>query len=196
MWDINSPFVAKDIYLQSSQTKGAEREKVADHILKSLKQLSIDASYDRRNITGVAADGQYTHLSLGQHISYKLERHVNLAWDPMHRIELIYNDSQKMFIYSTTNIFTAAAKMFQMGQNFTTFVEVSNELSDTFLVPKPFKNMNYIAHTQSVFPSFITIFHSYIAACEKVEKFSLRDGLLSIRFILNTLFLHDIVCCC
>ena len=67
-------------------------------------------------------DGAYTKLNTAHHASVKLDTKINLSWDPMHRIELVYGDSKKLspghFIENAIEVITAVSTKFKWAGHF------------------------------------------------------------------------------
>ena len=96
-------------------------------------------------------DGQYTKLDTVNHVESIIDTAVNKSWDPMHRIQLAYDDQNKKkgkdddsakkskynFINSGVEVIAAVTKECESGQGYERVLEQS-ELLDTFLVPKLF----------------------------------------------------------
>ena len=40
----------------------------------------------------MSMDGQYTCLNVSRHMHDKLQKNINLSWDPVHKVELASTD--------------------------------------------------------------------------------------------------------
>ena len=140
-------------------------------------------------------DGAYTKLDSAKHIKNTLDTDINVSWDPMHKIELAYEDYQELlpdhFIENTVEIITSTSKEFKWGQNFELLLEFK-DLADVLLVPKIFKDMKMVSHSQSVFKTFLNNYTIYIAAAESSQKDVIKDNLMSLNFVCDLLFLSDV----
>ena len=78
------------------------------------------------------------------------------------------------------------------GQLYEHLCEYDN-LVDTLLVPKVFKNMKIVSHSQRVFDTFMNNYQLYVAAASASVDFeSMRDKLMSQTFVSDFLFLRDV----
>ena len=206
IWDINCPNIVKDVYVQSSSIKHHEGFDVASHLLNSLETAGFSRPYVARYISGLAMDGQYTKLSVNVHINDSLDSNANLSWDPMHSLQLAYDDSNKIsgktddvkktkykFIDETIETITAISKLVKSGQVFEVLLDHKN-LLNIFYVPKIFKTMKFVAYSETVFKTFINNYPAYVATMQDIENVGLRDKLMSADFIVNMLFLSDVIC--
>ena len=205
LWDISCSDIVKDIYIQGSSVKHHTGDDIANHLIDSLVSAGIKLSYISKNIAGLAMDGQYTKLNTGKHVENIIDTVVNLSWDPMHRIQLAYDDQNKKkskdddsakkskynFINSVVEVITAVTKESKSGQGYERVLEQS-ELLDTFLVPKLFKTMKFVAYSQRVFYTFQNNYPAYIASSELYEEAGIRDKLMSAGFVCDMLFLADV----
>ena len=99
IWDIRYIHINKDIYVQCSCIQDVTGKGVTQHMLKSLESFGMDSSYQRKNLSGCAMDGQYIHLHVVDHLKCELLKDYHITWDPTHRIELSIKDcySKKWF---------------------------------------------------------------------------------------------------
>ena len=93
VYDLKYSSLTKDIYLKSASVKHHDGLSICNHMLDSVEAAGFPRVYIRKNLSGGAFDGQYTSLNIGKHMSDVLDSHTNIAWDPMHRVQLAYNDS-------------------------------------------------------------------------------------------------------
>ena len=157
----------------------------------SLDAFGLSLTYQHRNMSGMAMDGQYTHLNVKDHVSDILGKSINLSWDPAHKIELAVKDSDDTFVSKTTSIIQTVMTNLNYGKNFEILLE-NKALGEIFLVPRVFKTMKFIGHCSGVFKAFETDFKSIIATLEKTEDFASRDKILSLDFVTDFLFLTDV----
>ena len=94
LWDISCSDIVKDIYIQCSSVKH-HTGNIAHHLIDSLVSAGINLPYISKNISGLAMDEEYTKLDTGNHVESIIDTAVNLSWDPMHRIQLAYDDQNK-----------------------------------------------------------------------------------------------------
>lgn len=211
IWDIRYSTIVKDVYIQSSSVKLSSGKDICNHLFESLESAGFSSVYSAKNISGLAMDGQYTKLNIRQHTEDKFDCPINLSWDPMHQIQLVYNDSSnlcaKNFINETVELITAVTKQFKSGKTYESLLEIAYpddpdcNLLTTLLSPKLFKKMKFVAYSRSVFDTFINNYPAYVASAEQLEDDEdheylnangMRDRLMSYQFICDLLFLRDV----
>ena len=122
IWDINNPLINRDIYLRHSSVGYGSGEAIVDHLLANLQSFGFPLPSIRKHLIGMAMDGQYTCLNVDTHMSDKLQKHINLSWDHMHRIELASKDQcsqivPKLINKTISSVHEAISK-FRLGNNF------------------------------------------------------------------------------
>lgn len=196
IWDMNISKINRDIYVRHSAIGYGSGKAMVEHLLNNLESFGIPMPYIKKNLVGMAMDGQYTCLNIESHMSDILCKNVNLSWDPMHRIELANKDAKKAsetkVIDETINIFQETFTTFNYGKNFELLFS-EKQLCETFYAPKLFKSMKFVAYSSTVFNSFISDFKALVSCLDKIEDdHNLKEKLLNVEFLFNMLFLSDI----
>ena len=197
IWDLNNSNINRDVYIRHSAVGYGSGEAIVDHLLSNLESFGFQIPYVRRHLIGMAMDGQYTCLNVQDHMSERLQKNVNLSWDPMHRIELASNDSisdMSGFKIITDVVSTIQDTMikFKVGNNFEILFS-EKEVCDTFYTPKVFKDMKFVTYSAEVFKTFVNDFKAFVSASKKIEDNSgIEKKILNERFILHMLLLADI----
>ena len=191
IFDLKYDGIVRDVFIQSSPVKDLDGKGISQHITDSFLGFGLPLSFQRKQASGMAMDGQYTKLNVEKHVSEILDVDINLSWDPAHRVEKLYSDSEDIFVTNVTSAIHSIMKNVSHGKNYETLLEFK-DLSDTFLEPKIFKSMKFISHSLKIFETFDSDFKSLVATLEHVEDSDLRDKVLKLNFILDYLFLFDI----
>ena len=144
----------------------------------------------------MAMDGQYTRLNVDDHMDDELQKTVNLSWDPMHRIELVFKDCKSdvnsKMIDNTISVIDETHSLFKTGNNLM-LLHSEKDVCDTFYVPKTFKDMKFVTYSSEMFKTFISDFKALVSCLDKLEDgASLKNKILDSTFLLNMLFLSDI----
>ena len=205
IWDISSPNIVKDVYLQCSSVKKFDGYSISNHLLNTLEAVGFNRPYIAKHVSGLAMDGQYTKLNFDDHFNETLETNTHLSWDPMHTLQLAYDDSNKLpgknddgskktkykFIDDTIETMTAVSKIVKSGQGFEILLS-HKDLLEVFYVPKVFKTMKFVSYSKTVFKTFLNNYPAYIATLQDNEEAALRDDLMSPEFITDLSFLSDV----
>lgn len=100
---------------------------MSDSILNTLKKFGINLTYLRKNLVGLAVDGQYVQLGVINHIKTALVREdIPVSWDPMHRLELVQVHSDSKIVQDSLALINTCMKEFMWGKSF----ESLNECAD------------------------------------------------------------------
>ena len=138
IFDLKYSGIVKDIFMQSSPIQELDGLGVTNHILDSFEAFGLPLTYQHNNASGMAMDGQYTKLNVETHMRDILVKDINLSWDPAHRIERAYEDSDDVFINKVINTIQNVMKKISCGKTYETLLEFKN-LSEVFYMPKNFQ---------------------------------------------------------
>ena len=112
------------------------------------------------------------HVYVDDHMNVGLQKTVNLSWDPMHRIELVFKDCKSVvnskMINNTISVIHETLSLFKTGNNFE-LLHSEKDVCDTFYVPKIFKDMKFVTYSSEVFTTFISDFKALVSCLDKIE---------------------------
>ena len=97
--------INREVCIRHSDVGYGSGEAIVDHLIDNLKAFGFEIPYVRNHLIGMAMDGQYTCLNVGDHMKEKLQKDVNLSWDPMHQIEIFFDPMSECFDTSSINNF-------------------------------------------------------------------------------------------
>ena len=157
--------------------------------LRLWKNLVFDSPFVRKNLVGIAVDGQYVKCGIEKHLKSALVRDVPVTWDPMHRLELcLKHAALPKIIKDSFDLIQDSMKEFNYGKNFETLSNSAEKFNDFFYKPKLFKSMKFVAHCNTVIQTFLKDYKMLVSACENIpDLFTLRDKLITKYNIFNIL---------
>lgn len=144
----------------------------------------------RKNLVGVANDGQYVKLGLDKHVKKKkIVRVIFLMWDPMYILLLVKKNSPTpTVVLDALTLVQDTMKEFHSGKGFELLSENATNFDEILYKPKVFKTMKFISLCEIVFKTFLNDFKALVASCESNPVlFSLRDWLMITINIFNIL---------
>lgn len=168
---------------------------LAKSILNTLCKFGFDATFLRKNLVGLAVDGQYVKLGVINHIQDELVlQNIPISWDMMHRIELMQKHSEiPDIVIKAHSVIHESMKEFMYGGKFEDLLKISEEFGDYLYRPKVCKTMKFASYSREVFKTFLSDYKFLVAACEKrPQMFSLRDRLLKKSTLFHILIISDI----
>ena len=196
IWDVNSPHLNRNIYSRHSVIGYGSGKEIVKHLLHNLESFGLPIPYTRKYLIGMAMGGQYACLNVDDRMNDELQKTVNLSWDPMHRVELVFKDCKSVvnsrMIDNTITVIHETLSLFKTGNNFE-LLHSEKDVCDTFCVPKIFKDMTFVTSSSEVFKTFIFDFRALVFCLDKLEHGAfLKNKILDPTFLLNVLFLSDI----
>lgn len=193
-FDINSKNLYHSVYLEHNFVNDFTGKGLASSMLGTLDKFGFNLPFLRKNLVGLAVDGQYIKLGVANHIKNELALNdIPASWDMMHRIELMQKHSEMPDVVSKAHsLIQESMKQFNYGSKYEALLKCSEGFSDFFYKPKMFKSMKFVAYSKDVFKTFLGDYKFLVSACEQdPELFSLRDKLLTKSSMFNVLLLAD-----
>ena len=74
IWDLNNSDINRDVYIRHSAVGYGSGKAIVDHMLANVEAFRFEIGYIRKNLIGMAMDGQYTCLNVDTHMSDRLQK--------------------------------------------------------------------------------------------------------------------------
>lgn len=175
IFDIQRDSLFQTLYLEHQWVDDSTGEGLVQDFINTLEKFGFNKPYIRKNLAGVATDGQYIRCGIAKHLKSALIRDIAVNWDPMHCLELAHKHSSvPKAIQDSLDLIQETMKEFGYGKNFETLLNCSKSFDDFFYKPKIFKTMKFIPHTETVIETFLKDYKSLVSACENTEDLYIK----------------------
>ena len=190
-----------NMYLGQPIVKCHTGRGVSESIVEELQKFQIHES----QIEGGSFDGQYFHLSVGEHLTELLGKTspILCSWDPLHKIGVaethIRKDKSFQWLVSLTETCQQIYKKFSWGKNYQALVDKCELLEMSMRNLKVFSTTRFPNSVRALFDTLIDVFKPVVnclrdiiennKGSSKEEKNRSDDAKAILRKIVNKSFI-------